>query len=176
MKYFIGIIFLFFISCSSNYQITEDEKLVDAITAITAKKLQAGKNLILIGTGGSMMDEVKMLAMSFQFFKEIEIEEARNLTVSAVKEYLAEINNNQKIRPYLSNYPFEPKNVEILIWVRKPDGSAPKSGNLDFIAAVDGLIKYYTTEQDSIHVKRIYSETYEEALSRLNDQKSYIRI
>lgn len=176
MKYFIGLVLSFFISCSNNYQITEDEKLVDAITAITAKKLQTEKNLILIGTGGSMMDGVEKLAMSFHYYKEIELAEARNLIVKAITEYLSGINNNQALRPYLVNYPFEAKNLEIRIWILNPDGSDPKVGKLEFISARKGVLKYYVEQQDSIRGKIIHTETYEEALNRLNDPKKLYKI
>ncbi|HSW87007.1 MAG TPA: hypothetical protein VLG49_05870, partial [Rhabdochlamydiaceae bacterium] len=126
-----------------------------------------------IGTGSQMMDEVEMLAMDFQFFNTLEIDEARNLVISAVNEYLAEINNNQALRPYLVNYPFEAKNLIIDIWMRNPDRSSPAIGQIQLVSAFKGIIKYRIKTQNAILGKIIHSETYEEAINRLNEKKSY---
>ncbi len=156
---------------------SEKERTADAITNQTAKKLKQEKDLCLIGTGGQMMDKIEMLDMGFQYFHEVNLEEARQLIVYAAEVYLDAINKNEKIRPYLKNYPFTAKNLEIKIWVRKPDSSNVTPGNVHGIFLNDGLVEY--EPQGSVkyeHPSPILKETYEEAVQMVKTSKSERRI
>jgi hypothetical protein len=59
-----------------HYTLSKDEKIVNKITLQVAKKISAEKGLILIGTGGQMMDEIKMLMLGFNFYKSVDLETA----------------------------------------------------------------------------------------------------
>ncbi len=158
------IILSFLFGCSSlGYQSPRYVKLADAITANTAKKLEEQKKLYLIGTGGGMMHDIQAMHMSFQFFHEVDLEEARELIVYALREYLSDINNNEEVRPYLHNYPFTAKNVEIMIFVYGPDRHELPPERIYCITCIDGILEYYT-RSDRDHP--ICKETYEEASSR----------
>jgi hypothetical protein len=126
------------------YQIPHYEKLADTLTTQTAKKLAKEKGLALCGTGGGMMDDIKMMAMSFNYYKEVDLNSARKLLVEAVSEYLTAINNNKELRPFLHNYPFTPENVKIYIWIYKPDGKDLPPDKIDFLYACNGKLLYYT--------------------------------
>ena len=129
MKLFfnVGVIlfmFSFLFGCSSfGYQSPRYVKLAHEITEKTAKELKEQKNLYLIGTGGQMMDDIQMMAMSFDYYQEVNLKTARELTIHAINEYLSAINNNKEVKPYLHEYPFTAKNVEIRIWVYNPNRS-----------------------------------------------------
>jgi len=56
--------------------------------------------LIPVGTGGQMM------AMSFDYYQEVDLKTARELIVYDINEYLSVINGNNEIKPYLHEYPF----------------------------------------------------------------------
>ena len=155
------LFFLFGCSSSSHQPSLDYEKIADAITANTAKKLEEQKKLYLIGTGGGMMHDIRMMAMGFQFFHEVDLKEARELVVYAVREYLSDINNNEEVRPYLRNYPFTAKNVEIRIWIYNPDRSELPLDKIYCITALNDLINYYTRSNPRI---AIYEESYEQAL------------
>jgi hypothetical protein len=160
------IIFCLFFGCSSfSYQSPVDyEKIADAITANTAKKLEEQKKLYLIGTGGGMMHDIQAMHMSFQFFHEVDLQEGRELIVYAVREYLSDINNNEEVRPYLHNYPFTAKNVEIMIFVYGPDRRELPPEKIGCITSIDGILEYYTRADDD---HPICEETYEEALGKI---------
>lgn len=140
------------------------EKLADEITAKTAKKLKAEKDLILVGTGGRMMDDIKMMGMAFEYHKIVNIEEARKLLVYCIEEYLYAINSNKKIQPCLHNYPFTAKNIEIEIYIRNPDGSNVSLNEIKVAAATGGEMSYYVDYPEKHTIKAIHEETYEEAL------------
>jgi hypothetical protein len=83
-------------------------KLADQITLKTAKELRKEDGLILVGTGGRMMHDIQMMAMSFDVYHEVDLSEARRLLVHAVEKYLSAINSDEKIgspkHVVISNY------------------------------------------------------------------------
>ncbi len=163
------LVFSSIFSCSTvGYQSPRYVKLAHEITANTARKLEKEKKLYLVGTGGGMMHDIQAMHMSFDYYQEVDLQTARELIVYAVREYLSDINNNEEVRPYLHNYPFTAKNVEIRIWVSKPDRSNPSSGRIDYISAINGVLNYYTRGEKQYSRKTIYEETYEEALSKID--------
>lgn len=85
------------------------EQIADAITAKTAKKIKNEKELILMGTGGGMLGDIYMMAMSFRYCQEVDFNTARQLVVYCVEEYLSAINSDEKVRPYLHNFPLQQK-------------------------------------------------------------------
>ncbi|NNM43195.1 MAG: hypothetical protein HKM07_02505 [Chlamydiae bacterium] len=145
-------------TASENY-----ERIADAITAETAKKLQNEKELILTGTGRQMM------MMGFNFYEAVNSEIARKLLICCVEEYLSAINNNEKIRPYLHEYPFTDKNVKIVIYFYNSDGSDVSSDRISVAAISKGIVTYYVKTSDNQPLKDIHEETYQEALKL--DQK-----
>ena len=168
----IVTILAFVSGCSSfSYQLPNYEKIADAITANTAKKLEEQKKLYLIGTGGRMMHDIQAMHMSFQFFHEVDLEEARELIVYALREYLSDINNNEEVRPYLHNYPFTAKNVEIRIFIYGPDRNELPPEKIVYISSRNGILRYYIRADDD---HPICKETYEEALGKVVSSQEVI--
>ena len=158
-------IFSFLFGCSSfGYQSPRYVKLAHEITAKTAKKLKEQKGLALAGTGGQMMGDIQMMMMGFNFYKVIDIETARQLLVDSVQEYLSDINSNEEIKPHLHNYPFTPKNVEIVIYFYNPDGSQVSPSKLSIAEACRDEIIYYIDDPQKHTLKLLHEESYEEAL------------
>jgi hypothetical protein len=165
------IILSFLFGCSSfGYQSPHYVKLAHEITANTAKKLEEQKKLYLIGTGGGMMHDIQAMHMSFQFFHEVDLKEGRELIVYAVREYLSDINNNEEVRPYLHNYPFTAKNIEIRIFIYGPDRHELSPEKIYYISAINGIVDYYVRGPDNFR-QAVCEETYEEAL-KINSFKS----
>ncbi len=173
MKYMLNfglmIMFLSLFSCSSfTYQVPDYEKIADKITEKTAEKLAEQKNLVLIGTGGRMMNDIQMMAMSFNYYHEVDLTMARKLLVYAIEEYLSEINNNEEVKSYLHEYPFTVKNIKINIFVYNPDKSRLSPEKIYLISSVEGKVSYYVRDADSR--KAICKETYEEAIKLLHKE------
>lgn len=158
------IVLFFMFSCScNNHQFPYYERLADQITAKTAKKLRKEKNLYLIGTGGRMMDDIKMMAMAFNYYHAVDLENARELLLYAAKEYLSAINSNDKLRPYLHDYPFTDKNIEISIYFFNQDGTHVSLQNINVASADEGVLSYYVDYPDKYTLKLIHRESYEDA-------------
>src|SRR5580658_7753086 len=73
----------------------------------TIAQLRKEKGLCACGIGSGMMDQIRMLAISFHYYNEIDIEQARELLMAAGTLFLNTINANEQIRPFLQNYPFK---------------------------------------------------------------------
>ncbi len=160
--------FLCFLSCG--YQSPRYVKLAHEITAKTAKKLKEEKKLCLVGTGGKMMHDIQAMDMSFNYYKVVDIQTARQLLVDSVEEYLSAINSNEKVRPYLHEYPFTAKNVEIVIYFRNPDGSKVASGKINIAAVTQGEVVYYIDYPEKHDLRAIHEEAYEEAFNLMKNK------
>ena len=173
MKLFFNVgailfMFSFLFGCSSfGYQSPRYVKLAHEITEKTAKELKAQKNLYLAGTGGQMMDDIQMLAMSFDYYQEVDLKTGRELIVHVINEYLSAINSNKEIRLYLHEYPFNAKNIEIRIFIYNPDRSELPPEKIDCITSLNGTLKYYTRANPR---QAIYEETYEQASRTISSE------
>ncbi len=173
MKYFLMfIVILSVCGCGkedfyTNEKSDNEEVLVNEIMHKVAIKLNRDRGLIPFGTGAQMMHKIEMLALAFQYRKPIEIEEGRELLITAVNEFVAAVNAEERIRPYLANYPFDPKNIEIRIFVQRPDGSQAAPGKLRLLKALEGELEYEITDPSTGGLETILEETYQEAEQKI---------
>jgi hypothetical protein len=159
------IIVLLATGCQNNsYQISPKERSADVVLKQAATAIAKKYDLTPFGTGGGMMDEIKMLALAFQYTKPIDISSGRELLLSTIDTFLETVNKDPTIRPYLKNYPFEPKNIQIRIFLCHPDRSGPSKGEFCAISALDGVLIYRTKNTATGPTTLAHKETYEEAL------------
>lgn len=150
-----------------HYFPSEKQKLVNKIRKDSAVQLKNELGLIPCGAGGQMMDQIKMLALSFDYREPIDIETGRELLIAAVEKFAAEINSNEAIRPYLGNYPFGPKNIEIRIFIKDRNGQEVGPEKICVISALKGVLEYEIHDTKTKRLTTLYEETFEEALNRL---------
>jgi hypothetical protein len=170
-------IFLFTIIFSSScnqsnghkkYERAKHSIIAEKITEKVAQKIEIETGLHLIGTGGGMMDCVKMMAMSFRGFGEIDVIKGRALIVHCVREYLSAINENLDIRPYLSHYPFTSKGIQIRIFITQ---TTPTAEALCFIGEIDGAVEYDVRKAPQESPEIVHQEPYEEAVRILESER-----
>ncbi len=140
-------------------------KLAHELRLRTLVQLRDEYNLIPYGIGGGMVEEIHCLALSFLYYKELNIEEGRKLLMTAAKIFLDNINNNEPIRKYLNHYPFQPRSIELRIFLKKPDGSECDPDALCIIKVVEGKIKY-VIDRD-FRLITVYEESFEEAAEKV---------
>jgi len=155
----ILLLLLFVFSC---HQPSTKQQLVNEIRNKVATQLKNEKKLFPIGTGGQMMDQIEMLALSFDYYGEIGIEEGRELLLGAINEFVATVNADERIQPYLKKFPFEPKNIEIRIFLRN---STP--GKLCVLSAIDDVLEYDIRDPKTDRLKSVYDETFQEATRKM---------
>lgn len=168
MKYFVCLIGALIIVQIGYFLVFPREKphrhivLADKITARVATKVAKKHNIHCIGTGGSYIGHVNMLALSFQIFRPLDKKEARFLVVDSALEYLNAINSNEEIRPFLKEYPF--KNVEIRIFIYNADGSDVYDPHIGTVSLHHGEVTYATDDPENRYTyKSKEKETFEEA-------------
>ncbi len=141
--------------------------LADEVTNRAFVELEMEKGLYPFGTGARMMDQIKMLALAFHYYKEVDIREARELLVTAATKFLNIINSNEEIRPYLDIYPFKPENIQITIYLKNPDGSKFAPEKLCVVSMVNGILEYEAKNPETLRLLTICKEPYEQAVSKL---------
>jgi hypothetical protein len=174
-RYIFCLLFLFLLGCSggnrSDYVISEKERAADEDLRKAAIELMTKAGLEPCGSGGQMMDQVKMLALSFDYKGPIQIEDARKLLIQSVDTLVAVVNNDPLIRPYLYNYPFEPKNVEIRIFLRGADQFDVPLGELVVISSIKGTFDYDIRHLETRRLTTIFEETYAEAKQKVGSSE-----
>ena len=90
-------------------------KLSDKIYNAYNKELKNKRNLYLVGSGGGMMHDIKEVFAAYVSFERLNVNEARKLYVEVVEGYLSKYNQDEKVRPYLHNFPFTVDNVDVKI-------------------------------------------------------------
>ena len=149
-------------SCDFYVHDYKKEIITDKILNDVAAELRKRYSLYLLGTGGSMMDEIKLLSLTFETLKKHNLEEARKLYVISFKVFLEKINQNKKIRNYLLNHPFNSKNIDLVIFFVDEKGDFYSPPYISVIRNKGNILVYEIKNNGKYET--IHQETYEEAL------------
>ena len=159
-----SIIFIFY-SCNIDRP-SEKVRIASKVRSEAAKKIQNELGLIPCGFGGGMMHKIRNLHLAFFYYEPLDLKNSRKMLIQAANIFLNEINSNEKIRPYLCEYPFLPKDISLLIVLQKSDGSKVDKGDLTLVSISDGIVEFKLLESEySLHV--LHEESYEEAIEKL---------
>ena len=136
-------------------------KLVHRVNASFTKEFGKDKHLHLIGSGGAMMDDVKGVTLHFISYEPYTIEEARSLYIELVENYLCRINQTEKLRPYLHDYPFTNANLNFIISFEDNSKHLRSDGYVAALYQVKDHELVYSGYDDGLYP--IHRETYDEA-------------
>lgn len=182
MRIVFVVFFVILCGCQvSDPMHTEDQvpkrvKLAQEIRSQVACKLMREKGLIPCGFGGGAVDQVHMIALSFNYRKPLTIEEGRDLILTAVHELIDAINADERIRPYLASYPFGLERVEISIFVQDVKGASLPLSAADIFSCRNGVCRYQTFHFEQKEVKTVLKETFAEAEQRAQEHALQMRI
>jgi hypothetical protein len=177
MLKFISIFSIFLIifsGCSYSSFEYKENIIIGRITQEVADQMKREHGMHLIGGGGGEDHGLCMLGLSFVIYRPIEKDETRQLIVKTAEIFLEKINSSQDLRPFLRDYPFTTKNIQIFY-------SSYKSEKLDltFDPYITGGyldengITYLTNDpKDENHFNNRYIEPYEEALKIVQIKKT----
>ena len=143
------------------------EDMANEISARVAKKLTKKHHMDWIGEGGGMMGSIYMIGLSFQIHHPMDLKEGRERIVDCVEELLKNINKNEEIRPFLKNYPFTTKNVQVTIYINYADGKEVFDPDFRVVSLyVSDDICFSTVDRtNGMKYKNQYRELYTEALA-----------
>ena len=151
---------------------TASEKDDDAPYIVHAKEImnsfieQSEKqyHLDCIGTGGRFAKNVGKIELNFIAYRKGTIEEARTLEVKMIETLLAQVNAHEKIRPFLIEYPFISKDINISVAFRKEDASSRIDGSVVYAFLARGNLIYCAKDPKNEQLIDILEEPYEDAL------------
>ena len=147
---------------------TRKSELVDEISHKVFRQLKLDQHLVPVECGGRMMDQIKLLHWGFFYYKEINLNEARQLLMTTAHQFLDAFNADERIRPYLAVYPLQPEHIEIRIFLHNPNGSLVEPNKLNVITYKSGVLRYMTSASETHPLEELLVETYQEAEAKLN--------
>jgi len=158
---YIPIIFSLIIAGTYLYEkITRDYiDMADEITAEVESILIKRYNMRTLGFTGGMMGSIYLIGLEFEIQGPLSKERLREIVVDCVEEFLAPINANEEIRPYLRNYPFTEKEIKIKLFVVDLSRKDVYEPYFMIASAFDGKVYYKSKDKN---LKYGYTQDIEE--------------
>jgi len=176
IKYLLTLVcfLIFFTSCNSEPEPDrshEKSYIRGVVQSRVAKKVENKHKLYASGFGFWGARCYEELKISFEHQGILSRDEARFLIVDVAADFLEEVNQDEKIRPHLCQFPYTIKNLSIPIFPRKNGFKNPTHPDYVVIKLHDGTISYKTElegQKYDYHTEE--DETFEEALQILREQ------
>lgn len=128
------------------------------------QKCEREYNLDCIGTGGKFSKNVAGININFIAYRKGTLEEARTLEVNMIETLLTQVNDHEKIRPFLAECPFKSKDINISIAFRKNDNSCYSDGSVVYVSNIKSKLYYAAEDPKTEQRTTISEEPYEEAM------------
>ncbi len=171
-KLILSVLFLFLGSaCSTPDRLTgrgEHRKDYDIADQIQYKINQqlSKEGFFLYGSGGRYYPTIHHISNFYitTLHTYTSIDDVRSILCKIVEMNAIAFNNDKRIRPFLHNYPFTSKNINISISFCDKDRNPLKAPYITYAQCIEGIISYYAKDESG---KRslISKESYETAYS-----------
>ncbi len=173
------IFFLFpiiiFVGCEmpnhQNVEIPKSEKAVNDLLYKISQSFEKKYKMNAIATNVSMPGGVvKLLGLDFQIRGPLSKNEIRKILIDTAQEFLTSVNSDVAVRPYLENYPFKIKNIDITLFLIDAKGIRLDDPHIGIASISRGTLDYdilITTDIPSI--KSEFEESYEEVLKGIQN-------
>ena len=89
------------------------------------------------------IEEIEVL---FSSYHKRSLEEVRQMEVLGIQKLLKKINDHEKIRPYLREYPFKSDRVEMSISFQTKDNHRITDGHVTYVSLIKNKIFYDAAE------------------------------
>ena len=139
-------------------------RYIDAISSRVADQIEKEFNIHCGVEGGSMPNNIALVRLGFTAQRRATLEEARIMHVRCTEMLIKAINADERIRPFLAEYPFPPSRIELSISFRGPSGSWDCDGTINFILEAHDTISCFITDPIDSIITSFYEEPYAEAL------------
>ena len=132
---------------------------VHEIMRVFANEMREKYGLRCCGGGGSMPYNVETIIVKFILLKKTTLEEARVIEVNAVERLIELVNNHEKIRPHLAEYPFNSSRIKISVSLNDKSGLHYTDGSITYVSLIKNKIFFNIAEK--VTRKKLSGETYE---------------
>ncbi len=154
----------------------EDKMLYQFINRqgqIIGKKYQMRQS----GNGLGGMDKVWLMCISFHRYGDpLSEKEARSLLIHCVEDFLAAVNSDEQLKPFLRDYPFTAKNLNLAILNFDKDHIVHYFPHISVASNAEGKVGFFTEDPSDMY--NYYTkkyETYDEAVAILNGENKVNR-
>jgi hypothetical protein len=144
---------------------------VNEIVRTFAKEMKKELALQCIGDGGSMPYDVEEITVLFVSFQKVTVDKARELEIAAIEKLTNIINKNEKIRPYLREYPFPKNRADVRITFLTEKGEYFDKNFVTFVFQTKNQIFYETRNLQEDKFVLLHKESLEEAI-KIVERKS----
>lgn len=144
----------------------------DHIIADFAKKVRDEYGFICTATGGSMPNDIESIYVNFTSKKMATFDEAREYEVLLIEGLMKLINADETIRPYLRNYPFPTKRVNISISFEAPTKKEEEQQYVSHIFQARNLLFYRNCAPVEKYRDADFTEPYSEAYQIVKKKRS----
>ena len=139
-------------------------KYADSITDSYLRYLKKEHQIKCVGAGGGFLSNVEEIFLALSSIENnVNVDRARVHYINFTEELLMRVNKDEKIRPYLSHYPFSEKGISLTLSFIVSE-EEPQKGYVSYMTFVNGKIIYAHDDPDSKKLEVFYEEPYEEAL------------
>jgi len=126
------------------HEAKEHDVLIERLYSDFAKEMRKEQKLQFCYLGGTMPNKIEEFSVKFNAYKKSTIEQARKMEVIAVERLLKMINENEKLKPYLIEYPFTASRIKMRIsFVDKHNYSYDEG--LEQVDVIGNEICYFNT-------------------------------
>ena len=148
-------------------------KYENEVTNTFIKKACKKYGLSVWGAGGSMPYDVESIVVDFAIKEKGSIDSARVLLVKLREELVEVVNNHEKIRPYLREYPFTPERAKISIDFKDKNGVSNSDVSVSLVLVGKGEQVVYTSKNEKGSFTDLHRESYEiaESIVHATDNK-----
>jgi len=159
------------------------EPLIDAILAAYQREMFKDYRFEFDRVGGKILDGVEEVVVRLICFQPTNLEKARELQIIATERLLNLINSNEKLRPYIKDYPLTLNNLKVSVLFRKKNYFPYFNGSMERASQEGDQICYYQEipedKNSKVFVSRpretpLYAkESYQEALSKVEGSRAF---
>lgn len=141
---------------------------------VQAKLLKRYKRhkISTVGIMAGMADCVNAMGLEFLIHGHFTKDELRKMLVDSLEEYLSPINSNEKLRPYLKNYPFTTNEVEITFYIRDEKGNSLFDPNISLAYSSRGKLYFYTVDKNDTYGFKVQDKEDYETAKKIVEESS----
>ncbi len=164
------IVVMLFISLCSCHRKKQPEYIVltDKMTVEFSAEMLQEEKFYLTRYGGRLMDNIKGVSLGYHGKRHATLEEARELFIKYSEKLLQRINEDEKMRPFLNQYPFTENDIEFALSFVQKNNRPFADGSIAYASLIRSKITYYRYEKEG--KKRfieIFEEPYQDALQHV---------
>jgi hypothetical protein len=160
-------------------QMNAAEKASPCLTQIVdefTKIIRYDYGLVLVEDKSECSKDVEKISLFFKFYDELSVQEARKLELIVVEELVKTVNSNEKIKPFLKEYPFRTDQAEISISFPQPHNTRFSDLSVSDIYKIKDRLYYAQRDPLTKIFLLCLDETYSHALMIREEEEAFFQL